>query len=109
MHDGVLQVLAYVRRRGNEIGGAATELADKAGEQEVALRVLISEQGLGADSDAGPEDRTSGAPTEAPGAATPERPRTQVRLGPPSDHETAEITPLVGDDGDDVVPPSPRR
>ncbi|WP_156811820.1 phosphotransferase [Janibacter hoylei] len=63
----------------------------------------------GADSDAGPEDRTSGAPTEAPGAATPERPRTQVRLGPPSDHETAEITPLVGDDGDDVVPPSPRR
>ena len=56
----------------------------------------------GADSDAGPEDRTSGAPTEAPGAATPERPRTQVRLGPPSDHETAEITPLVGDDGDDV-------
>lgn len=68
VHDGVLQVLAYVRRRGNEIGGAATELADKAGEQEVALRVLISEQGLGADSDAG-------------GAAVDLRPllRTQAR------------------------------
>lgn len=44
VHDGVLQVLAYVKRRGHEIGGPATELAEKAGEQEVALRVLISEQ-----------------------------------------------------------------
>ncbi|WP_088945096.1 MacS family sensor histidine kinase [Rhodococcus sp. 1168] len=44
VHDGVLQVLALVRRRGNEIGGAAGELADLAGEQEVALRMLISEQ-----------------------------------------------------------------
>nr|WP_255450145.1 DUF5931 domain-containing protein [Skermania sp. ID1734] len=45
VHDGVLQVLAYVRRRGNDIGGAAAELAEKAGEQEVALRRLISQQG----------------------------------------------------------------
>ncbi|MCZ4077115.1 DUF5931 domain-containing protein [Rhodococcus sp. H36-A4] len=45
VHDGVLQVLALVRRRGTEIGGAAGELADLAGEQEVALRMLISEQG----------------------------------------------------------------
>ncbi|WP_139279874.1 MacS family sensor histidine kinase [Rhodococcoides yunnanense] len=44
VHDGVLQVLALVRRRGGEIGGAAAELADLAGEQEVALRMLISEQ-----------------------------------------------------------------
>ncbi|NMN95683.1 MacS family sensor histidine kinase [Antrihabitans stalactiti] len=53
VHDGVLQVLAYVQRRGTEIGGPAAELAQKAGEQEVALRVLISEQGAGASSDAG--------------------------------------------------------
>ncbi|MGW0173520.1 MacS family sensor histidine kinase [Rhodococcus sp. NPDC003322] len=44
VHDGVLQVLAYVRRRGAEIGGPTTELATLAGEQEVALRELISEQ-----------------------------------------------------------------
>nr|WP_296776262.1 DUF5931 domain-containing protein [Rhodococcus sp. (in: high G+C Gram-positive bacteria)] len=44
VHDGVLQVLALVRRRGSEIGGAAGELAELAGEQEVALRMLISEQ-----------------------------------------------------------------
>ncbi|MFD4295254.1 MacS family sensor histidine kinase [Rhodococcus sp. NPDC058532] len=44
VHDGVLQVLAYVRRRGSEIGGPAAELATLAGEQEVALRELISEQ-----------------------------------------------------------------
>jgi signal transduction histidine kinase len=45
VHDGVLQVLALVRRRGSEIGGVAGELAELAGEQEVALRMLISEQG----------------------------------------------------------------
>lgn len=45
VHDGVLQVLSYIKRRGSEIGGATTELAQRAGEQEVALRVLISEQG----------------------------------------------------------------
>ena len=42
IHDGVLQVLALVRRRGAELGGAAGELGRLAGEQEVALRTLIS-------------------------------------------------------------------
>ncbi|MFC8044868.1 MacS family sensor histidine kinase [Nocardia sp. NPDC057353] len=45
VHDGVLQVLAYIKRRGTEIGGPTAELARRAGEQEVALRVLLSEQG----------------------------------------------------------------
>ncbi|MFE7796708.1 MacS family sensor histidine kinase [Nocardia sp. NPDC057440] len=45
VHDGVLQVLSYIKRRGSEIGGPTAELAQRAGEQEVALRVLISEQG----------------------------------------------------------------
>ncbi|MFX0574197.1 MacS family sensor histidine kinase [Nocardia nepalensis] len=45
VHDGVLQVLSYIKRRGNEIGGPTEELAQRAAEQEVALRVLISEQG----------------------------------------------------------------
>ncbi|MGL4305085.1 MAG: MacS family sensor histidine kinase [Mycobacteriaceae bacterium] len=43
VHDGVLQVLALVKRKGTEIGGPAAELAILAGEQEVALRELISE------------------------------------------------------------------
>jgi signal transduction histidine kinase len=41
IHDGVLQVLALVQRRGHEIGGQAAELGQLAGEQEVALRRLV--------------------------------------------------------------------
>lgn len=42
IHDNVLQVLARVRRRGNEVGGEAAELAKLAGEQEIALRALMA-------------------------------------------------------------------
>ena len=42
IHDGVLQVLSQVRRRGTELGGPAAELGCLAGEQEVALRTLIA-------------------------------------------------------------------
>lgn len=42
IHDGVLQVLARVRKRGSELGGEAAELAELAGEQEVALRSLVA-------------------------------------------------------------------
>ncbi|WNV91384.1 MacS family sensor histidine kinase [Umezawaea sp. Da 62-37] len=42
IHDGVLQVLARVRKRGMELGGEAAELAELAGEQEVALRSLVA-------------------------------------------------------------------
>lgn len=56
VHDGVLQVLAYISRRGNEIGGAATELAERASEQEVALRVLVSERAVRPDRDAAEVD-----------------------------------------------------
>jgi len=42
IHDGVLQVLAIVRRRGGEIGGEAAELATLAAVQEVALRSLMT-------------------------------------------------------------------
>ncbi|TQM43000.1 MacS family sensor histidine kinase [Pseudonocardia cypriaca] len=42
VHDGVLQVLGYVRRRGAELGGPAGELGALAGEQEVALRTLLT-------------------------------------------------------------------
>lgn len=59
IHDSVLQVLAMVQRRGNEIGGEAAELGRMAGEQEVALRALISGGGGPA-----PGPRTAGLPTE---------------------------------------------
>ncbi|MGW4276730.1 DUF5931 domain-containing protein, partial [Streptomyces seoulensis] len=42
IHDSVLQVLAMVQRRGAVIGGEAAELGRLAGEQEVALRTLVS-------------------------------------------------------------------
>ncbi|MBW4703033.1 MULTISPECIES: MacS family sensor histidine kinase [unclassified Micromonospora] len=42
IHDSVLQVLALVQRRGAHLDGEAGELARLAGQQEVALRALIS-------------------------------------------------------------------
>ncbi len=50
VHDGVLQVLALVQRRGRELGGEAAELGRLAGEQERELRALIRAQ----DDAAGP-------------------------------------------------------
>ncbi|MEZ5193815.1 MAG: DUF5931 domain-containing protein [Nocardioides sp.] len=44
VHDGVLQVLALVQRRGAEAGGELADLGRIAGEQERALRALIHEQ-----------------------------------------------------------------
>ncbi|MEO9326321.1 MacS family sensor histidine kinase [Gordonia aurantiaca] len=45
VHDGVLQVLALIARRGREIGGPTGELATLAAEQERELRQLISDTG----------------------------------------------------------------
>ncbi|WP_026917571.1 MacS family sensor histidine kinase [Gordonia shandongensis] len=42
VHDGVLQVLALISRRGREIGGPTEELAALAAEQERLLRQLIA-------------------------------------------------------------------
>jgi signal transduction histidine kinase len=56
VHDGVLQVLALVQRRGLEIGGEAADLGRLAGEQEVVLRSLV--QGDAAVAHAGGPDAT---------------------------------------------------
>ena len=59
VHDGVMQVLAMVARRGREIGGETAQLAEAAGEQERALRRLLSavdiepEAAVAADGDLG--------------------------------------------------------
>jgi signal transduction histidine kinase len=60
IHDSVLQVLAYVRRRGRELGGEAAVIADLAGEQEVRLRSLVAAApALPHAGEAGDEDLTA--------------------------------------------------
>lgn len=46
IHDGVLQVLGLVHRRGAAAGGEWAELAAEAAAQEAALRALITSQAL---------------------------------------------------------------
>jgi signal transduction histidine kinase len=52
IHDGVLQVLAHVKRRGTALGGEASDLGVLAGEQEIALRSLITRRAADADGQA---------------------------------------------------------
>ena len=59
VHDGVLQVLSFISKRGREIGGATAQLADLAATQEVALRRLIADVDVGAESDCGTADLTA--------------------------------------------------
>ena len=60
VHDGVMQVLALVARRGREIGGESARLAELAGEQARALRRLFSASGEPAGDGATARRRTSG-------------------------------------------------
>ncbi|MEU6894525.1 DUF5931 domain-containing protein [Streptomyces sp. NPDC046557] len=69
IHDGVLQVLAMVQRRGCELGGEAAELGRMAGEQEVALRTLVSSGLLPASRVS--RDQSSGALVDAYEAEEP--------------------------------------
>lgn len=51
VHDGAIQVLALVAKRGHEIGGPTAELAELAREQERALRRWVTSAGIERDSD----------------------------------------------------------
>ena len=79
IHDGVLQVLALVRRRGREIGGEAAELGRLAAEQEQALRALV---GSPADVQVGGDERTCArcSTAYASSAVTVSTPATPVLL-----------------------------
>ncbi len=46
VHDGVLQTLAYIHRRGQDLGGDAATLGAMAAEQERILRTLVSQTDL---------------------------------------------------------------
>ncbi|BDM67889.1 histidine kinase [Streptomyces nigrescens] len=85
IHDSVLQVLAMVQRRGAAIGGEAAELGRMAGEQEVALRTLVS---------GGPVSRPA-APAPAPTPAAVPVPPPPPAAGGPCDVR-ALLAPYAG-------------
>lgn len=60
VHDGVIQVLALVAKRGREIGGQTTELAELASEQERVLRRLVSAEAMDPEPDAEAVDIRTG-------------------------------------------------
>ncbi len=65
VHDGAIQVLSLVARRGREIGGPTSELAELAGQQERVLRRWVSDAGArvpqGVETDLVPMLRTRAA------------------------------------------------
>jgi signal transduction histidine kinase len=120
IHDSVLQVLALVQRRGNEIGGEAAELGRLAGRQEEALRALIVSESYRHPLD-GQRDlrelvaRHAGDPVTVAAPATPVRlPAATARemaaavasaVDNVRDHcpEGTKVWLLVEDDGDAVT------
>ncbi|WP_369217419.1 MacS family sensor histidine kinase [Streptomyces flavofungini] len=117
IHDSVLQVLAMVQRRGTAIGGEAAELGRLAGEQEVALRTLVTaglvpasyasedaSQGAlvraveepderGDGQDAAPRDLRPLLAVHAGSRVTLSEPGAPVRLAP---HAARELAAAVG-------------
>ncbi|WP_043269490.1 DUF5931 domain-containing protein [Streptomyces sp. CT34] len=92
IHDSVLQVLAMVQRRGAAIGGEAAELGRMAGEQEVALRTLVSGRPVPARRAVPP---AGAAPAADPGGAPPTAPPAAPGAGGPCDVQ-ALLAPYAG-------------
>ena len=79
IHDSVLQVLAMVQRRGAEAGGEAAEIGRLAGQQEAALRTLISDGGA-AGVPAGERDLSAVLARESSGLVSVVTPAEPVLL-----------------------------
>ncbi|MFI7021723.1 MacS family sensor histidine kinase [Micromonospora sp. NPDC049900] len=93
IHDSVLQVLALVQRRGERLDGEAGELARLAGEQEAALRMLISGTGpLSGDDVDAPVDLNALLGRYASGSVSLSAPATPVPLPPAVARELAAAT-----------------
>ena len=92
VHDGVLQVLGFVRRRGRELGGPAEDLGALAGEQEVALRTLLTSGPDVADAD-GRRDLAAALRTLASGRVSVSTPAHPVPLPAPA---VDELVAVVG-------------
>lgn len=88
IHDGVLQVLSRVRARSGELGGEAAALARLAGEQEIALRALVSS--------APPDSTTTGEVDLGSALALLASPRVSVSV-------PATAVPLRPDEVDELV------
>ncbi|WP_340564205.1 MacS family sensor histidine kinase [Streptomyces sp. GSL17-111] len=88
IHDSVLQVLAMVQRRGSALGGEAAELGRLAGEQEVALRSLVS---------GGPGPQPPASPPASPPAGRLPGPRRSPRppSGPAPDGGPVDLRSLL--------------
>ncbi len=86
IHDGVLQVLALVGRKGREAGGEAAELGRLAAEQERALRALI---GAPPEEVAGEVDLRALLATYASSSVTVSTPATPVVLAAARAREVA--------------------
>lgn len=96
VHDGVLQVLALVQRRGPELGPQGAELGRLAGEQEAGLRALIRRQ------DAPRPAATADVDLGAALVALEQRHAPRVSVAAPGDpvplaaHPAAELVAAVG-------------
>jgi signal transduction histidine kinase len=88
IHDSVLQVLALVQRRGAEAGGEAAELGQLAGQQEAALRTLITGDS-GPPLPAGDTDLRALLARETSPAVSVATPADPVRLRDHTAQETA--------------------
>ena len=90
VHDGVLQVLALVQRRGAELGGEAAELGRLAGDQERALRTLVRAQDDAAPGSPGTVDLAAELATlEQRSTVTVSTPGLPVELPAPTAREVA--------------------
>ncbi|MFI0349795.1 MacS family sensor histidine kinase [Actinomadura sp. 9N407] len=92
IHDSTLQVLAMVHRRGGEIGGEAAELGRMAGEQEAALRTLISSTGISSSTGTGGSAGIGDGTGAAPGSAASAPNRRDDRAAP---HAEVDLRPLL--------------
>jgi signal transduction histidine kinase len=89
IHDGVLQVLALVHRKGLAAGGEWAELAAAAAAQEAALRGLITRQAVASRAPASLTEALTALRSEK---VTVSLPAEEVRL---PERTTAEIVAMV--------------
>lgn len=81
VHDGAIQVLALVAKKGHEIGGATAELADLASEQERALRRWAACTDIDPDADGATMDLRTLLRCRASDRVSISLPATPVLLG----------------------------
>ncbi|WP_156686224.1 MacS family sensor histidine kinase [Mycobacterium sp. Marseille-P9652] len=99
VHDGAIQVLALIAKRGHEIGGATSDLADLAGEQERALRRWVASIGIDQDGDRSTIDVRSLLRRKESDRVSVSLPGTPVVLPRPA---AAELDAAVGNALDNV-------